>query len=38
MTGKAYVGDKLVAEAELLATMVDRERAGRKSREAPAAL
>jgi hypothetical protein len=33
MTGKAYVGDKLVAEAELLATMVDRKRA-RNNREA----
>lgn len=27
MAGKAYVGDRLVAEAELLATMVDRDRA-----------
>jgi hypothetical protein len=25
MTGKAYVGDELVAEAELLSTIVDRE-------------
>lgn len=37
MSGKAYVGDKLVAEAELLATMVDRDRAAKKTREAPAA-
>ena len=37
MTGKAYVGSKLVAEAELLATMVDRQRAARGAKEAPAA-
>ncbi len=37
MLGKAYVGDKLVAEAELLATMVDRNRAANKASEAPAA-
>ena len=37
MIGKAYVGDKLVAEAELLATMVDRDRAAGRKREAPAA-
>ncbi len=36
MTGKAYVGDKLVAEAELLATLVDRDRAARRMRETPA--
>ncbi len=36
MTGKAYVGDKLVAEAELLATLVDRERAVKRMRETPA--
>lgn len=36
MLGKAYVGDKLVAEAELLATMVDRNRAAHKASEAPA--
>jgi 3-hydroxyacyl-[acyl-carrier-protein] dehydratase len=36
MSGKAYVGDKLVAEAELLATMVDRARA-KNNREASAA-
>lgn len=35
MTGKAYVGDKLVAEAELLATLVDRERAEKRMRETP---
>jgi 3-hydroxyacyl-[acyl-carrier-protein] dehydratase len=27
MDGKAYVGDKLVAEAQLLAMLVDRDRA-----------
>ncbi len=37
MAGKAYVGDKIVAEAELLATMVDRNRVGKNSTEAPAA-
>ncbi|MFQ5696617.1 MAG: 3-hydroxyacyl-ACP dehydratase FabZ, partial [Terriglobia bacterium] len=31
MAGKAYVGETLVAEAELLATLVDRERATRSS-------
>ncbi len=36
MAGKAYVGDKLVAEAELLATLVDRERAEKRIRETPA--
>ncbi len=36
MTGKAYVGEKLVAEAELLATLVDRERAQKRMRETPA--
>ncbi|HXE76025.1 MAG TPA: 3-hydroxyacyl-ACP dehydratase FabZ [Candidatus Xenobia bacterium] len=36
MGGKAYVGDKLVAEAELLATLVDRERAAGRMRETPA--
>ena len=36
MTGKAYVGDKLVAEAELLATLVDRGRAQKRMRETPA--
>ena len=36
MTGKAYVGEKLVAEAELLATLVDRERAAKRMRETPA--
>jgi len=36
MAGKAYVGDKLVAEAELLATLVDRERAEKRMRETPA--
>ena len=36
MTGKAYVGEKLVAEAELLATLVDRERAEKRMRETPA--
>ncbi len=33
MAGRAYVGDRLVAEAELLATLVDRDRA--RQREAP---
>jgi hypothetical protein len=36
MTGKAYVGEKLVAEAELLATLVDRDRAAKRMRETPA--
>lgn len=36
MAGKAYVGDKLVAEAELLATLVDRKRAEKRMRETPA--
>ncbi len=36
MAGKAFVGDKLVAEAELLATLVDRERAEKRMRETPA--
>ena len=27
MSGKAYVGERLVAEAELLATVVERDRA-----------
>jgi len=35
MAGKAFVGDKLVAEAELLATLVDRERAEKRMRETP---
>ena len=35
MVGKAYVGEKLVAEAELLATLVDRERAEKRMRETP---
>ena len=36
MVGKAYVGEKLVAEAELLATLVDRDRAEKRMRETPA--
>ena len=35
MAGKAYVGEKLVAEAELLATLVDRERAEKRMRGTP---
>ena len=37
MIGKAFVGDKLVAEAELLATLVDRARAEKRMRETPTA-
>jgi 3-hydroxyacyl-[acyl-carrier-protein] dehydratase len=36
MGGKAYVGGKLVAEAELLATLVDRDRAAGRMKETPA--
>lgn len=36
MSGKAYVGERLVAEAELLATLVDRQRARAGKSETPA--